>query len=108
MKIENLIFHDATIYKISNSEDQILIFCDIYNNCEKEGIKITINQYSKIIEDGKEIKMLNIIGENGDIMEIDFIQGKIELLVTWENYETKESITKFYEIECSDAYYEII
>mgnify|MGYP003336863495 CR=1 FL=1 len=104
---DDVSFHDAVIEDI-RSEGKNLVFAveDVVVDDGEEispGL-LTFEDVRQIAVDGKSVPALEMAGDDGEIADLQLMDGPVvKLVVLWTHHDSHEETTHSYRIECRNV-----
>ncbi len=102
-------FHEATLVNfITDTEkEQVGIELDGVTVADNKKIsgRLFIKSKLNFKIEGKKVHEIKKIYEDGEVLDLEINNNKIELLIEWNDFLNKKTLTLFYEIEGETVYW---
>jgi hypothetical protein len=94
-------FHDSSLVAIVHHDDDAsLSFENVYVDGVLRFAEVILNGVIQISRDNSPIEKLEIVHDDGEVLELSAIDGTLTMLVEWVDYKRHLSTTHSYQITC--------
>jgi hypothetical protein len=94
-------FHDASLIAIDRSQDDLtLSFENVYVDGTLRFAELKLQEVTEILCEGERTEQLELMEDEGEILELSEESGTLSILVAWMNFKEDTEIVQAYQIAC--------
>jgi hypothetical protein len=96
---DELSFHEATVAAFARRDDTVrLALSDVRDRDRRRSVYLEVREVVEIVSDGVVVDTVSMEHEDGEVMTLDVSDENIYLIVQWNDFDNRTSVTKSYRI----------